>query len=64
VVWSFAVIYNNSKYTVLSDSLFYVVYRYYLNFFWNFTEPEGRLTEEVPAAKQRAKTLKLIRIKL
>jgi hypothetical protein len=57
-------IYNNFKYIVLGDSLFHVVYGYYPNLPWNFTKPEGRLTKEVPAAKQRAETLKLMRIKL
>jgi hypothetical protein len=49
---------------VFSNSIFYVVYGYYLNLPWNFIKPKGRLTKEVSAVKQRAKTLKLIRIKL
>jgi transposase InsO family protein len=56
--------YNNSKHTVLHDSPFHVVYGYHPNLPWNSTEPEGRLTGEVPAAKQRAETLKLMRMKL
>jgi hypothetical protein len=49
---------------VLGNSLFYVVYRYHPNLPWNSTKPEGRLIREVSTAKQCAKTLKLIKIKL
>ena len=56
--------YNNSKHMVLSDTPFHVVYGFHPSLPWTNTDPEGRVTGEVPAARQRAETLRAMRMKL